>query len=71
MELDPVKYVYTTPRNSSCFVNLKVGVNYILLGKDNPRQWLLINNAMVVINVTDGTVKPVYNDHLMGYFSAF
>ena len=22
-------------------------------------------------DLVDGTVKPVYNDHLMGYFSAF
>ena len=56
MELEPVKYVYTTPRNSPCFVNLELGVNYILLGKDNSRKWLPINSAMVVINVTDDTI---------------
>ena len=55
MELDPIKYIYTIPRSSPCFVNMELSVNYILLGMDNPRQWFTIDTAMVVINVTDST----------------
>ena len=55
MELSRVKYVYTTSRSSPCSVNLELGVNYILLGKDSHTQWLTIISTMVVMNTKDGT----------------
>ena len=55
MGLSRVKYVYTTSRSSPCSVNLELGVNYILLGKDSHTQWLTIISTLVVINMKDGT----------------
>ena len=47
--------------------------NSLTLLNSKDGQWVIWERHFVVFNTSqiDDTVKPVYNDHLMGYFSAF